>query len=100
MNNKRIFVWILFLSTTAGNKKSGWEDNNATIAQEQEIQYELLDVEDEKFYRGKKNYILEMRVIRFSATFQYWAENSFFNHQLSIVCFKTVQRERAFKMPL
>lgn len=37
-------------STTGDNGKTVWEDNNDAIVQEQE--YELVDVEDEKYYRG------------------------------------------------
>lgn len=55
---------------TGGNKKSGWEDHNETIVAEQEVQYELLDVEDEKFYRGKKAIAYLKRVIRHSCAFQ------------------------------
>lgn len=50
---------FIFLFTTGDNKKSGWEDNSETIVQEQEVHYELLDVEDDKFYRGKRNCIFE-----------------------------------------
>lgn len=57
---KRKFSWIWSISMTGGNKKSGWEDHNETIVAEQEVQYELLDVEDEKFYRGKKWMLLHI----------------------------------------
>lgn len=53
MHSKEDTICFDLISSTIGNnKKSGWDDNNEAIVQEQEVQYELLDVEDEKFYRG------------------------------------------------
>lgn len=45
------YLWILF-ALTDDKEISAWEDNTEIIGQEVEAQYELLDVEDEKFYRG------------------------------------------------
>lgn len=50
-------VCLDFISSiTANQKETAWEDNNDAIVNEQETQYELLDVEDEKFYRGNNLY--------------------------------------------
>lgn len=65
-----MFALISSFPAIGDNKKSGWEDNNETIVPDQEVQYELLDVEDEKFYRGKKNIAYTRRTISLSCASQ------------------------------
>lgn len=55
-NMKGKNVCLKFIFSTSGDNRNS-DDNGETIAQEQE--YELVDVEDDKYYRGNHFLLLE-----------------------------------------